>query len=235
MITRNRRRLFSRALALLTTAAIVKIGSLNAATFQEVLKNPRAYDHQRVSVVGVVRGDGPEFYFYQNANDAKAAVKGPTFLVVGPDDWKGQGPYDMRKVRITGRVDARRHGFWGHRATILLEKIEVLSDRVAPPSSPFVVFCNEGSKRVSVHFGPAGVEATFDLDPKERIELPYMMAGSAIKVFSPKGALIVQENVRPERNSPYYDKENAAYFYRITDSKIERVLPSEAKSWGWRL
>src|SRR5947207_656012 len=96
---------------LLSLLISFSIGAVEAAAvkvtdFQSLLKDPKAYQHQRVSVTGVVRGNGPTMELFRNASAARsAAPASQSILVIAPTDWRPDRPYAMRLVRITGTVE----------------------------------------------------------------------------------------------------------------------------------
>lgn len=226
----------SRRRFILLIAALVAISTscASASEFVSILTNPQAYNHQHVSLVGVVVGDGPEFELFETASDARNIVAASrSFFVRAKGPWKRVRPYDLHRVRVIGMVQADRHGIWGNPCEILLEKIEVLSrGPVIPPSMPFGVFRNEGSKEVSVKlFSSAGVQATFHLSPQESVELP--INDGTIKVFSLGELLIADGSLEVNRLSRYYDVKHGTFYYRITDKRVEKMLPNAVNYWKW--
>jgi hypothetical protein len=236
MIIRNHFLRFrsSRIFCAAVTLAVLQTSRAGAAaTLESVLKDPRAYDHQHVVLVGVVRGNGPNFELFANAKDAQSVAKASnSVLLVASDKWKGRGPYSMRLVRVSGIVEANKHGLWGNPCEISLENIEVLSGPVAPWSIPFAVFRNEDSKPVAMRVGPPRLAARFSLDPKEVVEVP--ISNGLIRVLSVSGSLLAEAPINALPGPPYYDGANGAAYYRIRNKRIERVLPAVGRSWGWR-
>ncbi|MGH8094555.1 MAG: hypothetical protein ACREIF_13970 [Chthoniobacterales bacterium] len=201
-----------------------------------ILKNPKAYHNRRVSVEGVMVGNGPIFELYKNAPDSqRPAPVSECFYVVSQKGRPLVGTYDLHKVRVTGIVDANRHGNWGNPCTIVLEKIEVLSVKpVAVSQFPTAVFRNEGAKSLVVRLLGGVPEVSFAIPPRSAVET-IISDGEEVRVFSASGSPILQDRIRGlERSSPYYDVKTGNFFYRIAGNKIERVLPGLAKDWNWR-
>src|SRR5437660_11637570 len=85
---------------------VVEAAAVEAADFQSVLRNPNAYQHKRVSVTGVVRGNGPTMELFRDALAARSVARASeSILVIAPQGWRPGRPYAMRVVRITGTVE----------------------------------------------------------------------------------------------------------------------------------
>jgi hypothetical protein len=214
--------------------AATALGATNVkeATFDSVLANPAAYHRQRVSLVGVVVGNGPNFDFFKNASDTRDLPPASKYFYVVPNSKRGiVGPYDLHRVRVIGIVDASRHGLWGYACEIILEKIELLSpEPVASPTMPTGIFRNEGTKPVLLRLVGGNPESGDYISPKRITSL--LLGSGYIKVFAVSGALIAETRITIKRDSPYYDPHNGAFYYRLTDRGIDRVLPILAKGWA---
>jgi hypothetical protein len=218
--------------ALLATSIFVP--RLGAIDFKSLLGNPKAYDGQRVSVIGVVIGDGPEFELFQNVSDAlDPKSDSRAFYVIAKGKWARTRPYDLHSVRITGTVNTNRHGIWGYAGQISLETIEVLSaGPLTTQSMPFGVFRNETRKTIAVRlFDSSGPQAGFQLGPGDSVSLP--ISDGRIEVFDIGGKLLAKDILGARRNSKNYDRKFGAFYYRITTARIEKVLPTSGMYWEW--
>src|SRR5438270_5715191 len=106
--------------------------SVSSQTLDAVLKSPASFHRKRISVVGILRGDGPMFELYETSQEAVAMTAPKSVYIVAPRGWRKKGPYDLRRARVTGVVDATRHGAWGNPCAIMPEKLEAFSGPVAP-------------------------------------------------------------------------------------------------------
>src|SRR5437867_151596 len=103
-------------------------GVSRPADFRDVAKNPRTYHKQQVSVLGVALVQGSSsFVLYEDAQAAREYAGSPKSLAIAtridasPDE---NQKYDGRWVRVTGIVDANRHGRWNFPCEILLQRVE---------------------------------------------------------------------------------------------------------------
>lgn len=203
--------------------------------FRSVINDPKAYDHKRVTVEGVVIGNGPEFELFETAGDARTITSpSKSFYLVSKDPRSLQsGLYNLRRVRVTGVVDTSLHGTWGNPCGILLEKITALSTPLSAPLIPVAVFRNEESRPIIVRLVGGNPEGEFSIPPKTAVDSP-ISNGQKIEVTSSDGSLIARGTLRVKKDSPYFDSQTGFFFYRISDKKIEPVLPVSARDWNWR-
>jgi len=177
------------------------------------------------------------FELFENAADAVAMRAPKSIYIVAPATWRKAGPYDLRRARVTGVVDAKRHGIWGNPCALTPEKIEVISDPVASWPEVVAVFRNEKNTPIDLYFGGPPTGTKFTLPPKGYVDVGGWDVRNAkatsVRALSTTGLLITKEEVVIRRSGSYYDPINAALYYRISDNKIEQVLPSAAKHWGW--
>lgn len=227
-----------RILLFIAIAFVMGESSLHGESLSSVLKSPASYHHKRITLVGILRGEGPMFELFENEADAVAMTAPKSIYMVAPPTWKKGGPYDLRRARVTGVVDAKRHGIWGNPCALTPEKIEVLSGPVAPWPDLVVVFRNEKQAPVVLHLGTPPSNSDFTLQPKECIDVGGWAGedkqATPVRALSARGALVAKTEITIRRSRPYYDPMNAALYYRITNGRIEKVLPSVAKNWGWR-
>jgi len=202
--------------------------------FDSLLNNPKAHDGKTVSVDGVIRGNGPTFELYRDASAADSVSPPSTsFFVSAPDNWKATQPYNMRRVRVTGIVEARRHGIWGNACAIALKRIEVLSEAPAKhPSYPVAVVRNETSESYSLRAGPPGVEAQLSIGPRQFLLLPRY--DGTLTVLGRDGTVVAKQKLNATRESANFESAQMVFYYRITDRKLEAVKSVEAKRWGWK-
>jgi hypothetical protein len=221
---------FIKAFSLVSAATVLGLACLHAEPIGSVLTSPDSYHHKRVSLVGILRGEGPIFELYANPADALAMNAARSIWVFAPEGWQESAPYDLRSARVVGTVDAKRHGVWGHPCSLSLETLKILSGPVAPWPYPVAVFHNESGIAILLLFGMPATE--FRVEPGDYTNVAIQ--DCVLRAVSAKGVPMAEARIAKRTEAPYYDGVNAASYYRIKDKKIEAVLPSVAKSWGWR-
>lgn len=145
--------------------------------------------------------------------------------------------YDNRWVKITGVVDANRHGGWGYPCVIFLDRVRPLP--LPPAGKPHVViegvFRNEGSQTAEVVlFDKAGeMYAEFTI-PAHEANGSAIRKGMAEIRESPGKVIAKYDLLLSDQDARYFDPATHTYFYRIANGKVEGVSPKEAKSWTRR-
>src|ERR1044072_2505236 len=212
----------------------VDSSALEATEFQSLLKNPNAYQHKRVSVIGVVRGNGPTMELFRNAAAARSVARASeSILVIAPEGWRPGPSYAMRLVRITGTVEAREHGFWGNPCSIHFQQIEVISERPAlHPSHAIAVIANDSPTSYSIRLDSPDVKGRFTIGSKQFLELPRF--NGTVKIVKENGWAISETKLEHSRRALNFDPEQMVFYYRIVDDKLEGVSPRIAKQWNWR-
>jgi hypothetical protein len=209
-----------------------------AVDFNQVLGNPRAYHHQRVTLTGVARVQGLSFDLYGNSADANNYRAINKALSISPPiDGPKYDRYDNRWVRIVGIVDANQHGRIGYPCVILLENLQPLPTSAA--GKPHVViegvFRNDDSTAVNVVLFDTArkMYAEFGVPPGE-INGTGIRKGTA-EVQDRSGRIITRYNrFLSNQDSEYFDSENHIYYYHLTQGKLEGVRPNQAKKWASR-
>jgi len=209
-----------------------------AVDFNQVLRNPRAYHHQRVTITGVARVQGLSFDLYGNSGDANNVRAIDRALSISPQI---KGPkydrYDNRWVKIVGVVDADRHGRIGYPCVIFLEDIQPLP--ISPAGKPHVViegvFRNEDSTAVNiVLFDTVGkMYAEFGV-PAGDMNGTGIRKGTA-EVKDSSGRNIGRyDRFLSNQDAEYFDPVGHIYYYQIANGKVKGVKPTEAKKWTIR-
>lgn len=208
---------------------------VSAAQLKEVAKNPRAYHHQKVSVIGVAFVQGKSFILFQDPGAANKYAGPPKSLPVIPRDdapTYENDKYNDRWVEITAIVDADRHGRWNFPCELLLEKIEPLSGPVVIRRTTYAVFKNETSELVEVRLlNSSGRYARFDLGPGGVEGFPAQ--NGRVEVTARNGKPLAEAQININATSPIKAAVRALYF-RIGDGRIERVSDEAARAWRWK-
>jgi hypothetical protein len=235
--------------AILSVAVALLLPQASSAIdFKELLKNPRAYHNQHVSVVGVARVKGPSFFLFENPADAKSwdapaeitrgkSTSPARTLIVAPrrvSPMDENDRYDRSWVRVTGIVDAYSHGRWNYPCTLLLLNVKGLSPPLFKSALILSVFRNDSAESVKMRLfnSRARIYAEFDLGAGELDDV-QTQKGTA-EVTSTSGTTLAKYRM-PElaRSSEYFDEENYAFYFQFKDGKINRVSPNAAKNWNW--
>lgn len=213
---------------------ILGISGVQAESIAAVLKSPKSYQSKKVELIGIVRGDVP-YELYATSAGAVRMRSSEAIRIILPDGWNKRGSYDLRKVQVTGVIDASQHGTWGtNPCSLLLKGISILSGPAVPWPDVAVVFRNDSDKTVSLLLKTPPFSHNLDL-ARGQLEWKYTKTDGTVAVISQDGMSTATTKVIRHPDAPYYDAKNAAVYYRITASNnIEKVLPSIARSWGWR-
>jgi hypothetical protein len=224
-----------------TSLSVVLLASLicggsqcRAEDASSVLASPAAYHGKRVTLTGVVRGGGPRFQLFADAADAREMTAQKAIYVMsdlGPEHWQHRGPFDLRRVRMVGVVNANSHGIWGNPCSLRLEKVTTLSGPVMPWPEVLAIFQNQSNKTLLLRFGSPPTETEFEVRPSDFIEV--RAEDGIVRATSLQGSTVAKAKLSKRPSKPFYDSKNAASYYRIKDGKIESVLPDEATKWGW--
>jgi hypothetical protein len=212
----------------------VSVGEVAAADIDAILRSPTKFHGERLSVIGVIVGDGPEFELFRNAMEAREmGAPSRSLTVRAQGKWQRQRPFHLHRVRVTGKVNAKRHGVWGNPCEISLETIYALSKGpVATSDIPTGLFRNERSEPVSVRlFNSNTIQGAFDLGPGESVGLP--INDGKVQVLNRAGSLIAEDMLGIHRRSKFFDPKHGAFYYRIARNGIEKVLPSKVDYWKW--
>ena len=220
----------------LALAALVPANQLRAEDLESVLRAPARYHHKRVTLTGVLVGGGSFLELFKNASDAKGDGERKSARVVPPDNWQQREPYDMRRARVVGIVDANVRDRWGNSFELKLEKLVVLSGPVMPWQDSDMVFYNDTEAAVLLRVGVPPTQTELLIPPKKydgflSLELQYSIL---VQVMTANGKPIFEDKINVGPKAPDYDAKNGASYFRIKDKKIERVSPATAANWGWK-
>jgi hypothetical protein len=214
---------------------VLLVARSSATELKELVRNPAAYHHRRVTVIGVARVEGLTFELYANPADASSYARADRALSISQN---AEGPrydkYDNRWVKLVGVVDANRHGMWGYPCIIFLESVQPLA--VPPAGKQHVVisgaFRNDDSRDVSI--------VLFDQAGKTYAEFPVPGRGTngtglrrgTAEIREPSGNIISRySGLLSDQDARYLDAVSQTYYYHITKGKIEGVSPNDAKKW----
>jgi hypothetical protein len=220
----------------LALAVLGPFNKLRAEDLESVLRAPARYHHKRVTLTGVLVGDASFLELFKNASDAKEDDGRNSARLVPPDNWQQREPYDMRRARVVGIVDANVRNRWGNPFELKLEKLVVLSGPVIPWQDSTMIFYNDTEAAVLLRVGVPPTQTELLIPPKKydgfsSFELQY---SSLVQVMTANGKPVFEDKISVGPKAPYYDAKNGASYFRIKDKRIERVSPATAASWGWK-
>jgi hypothetical protein len=223
----------------ITVLALAVLGpsnQLRAEDLESVLRAPARYHHKRVTLTGVLLGDASFLELFRNASDAKEEDVRNAARLILPRNWQKPAPYDMRRARVVGIVDANRHDRRPYPFELKLEKLVVLSGPVMPWKDSVMVFYNDTEAAALLRVGVPPTQTELFIPPKNHdgflsLELQYSVR---VQVMTANGKPIFEDKINVGPKAPYYDAKNGASYFRIKDKKIERVSPATAANWGWK-
>jgi hypothetical protein len=149
------------------------------------------------------------------------------------DHWKKstQG-YDLHRVRVTGVVDASKSAARGNACSMSVEVLDILSGAVAKWSDTAVVLKNESGAPVSVSLRNGPFNYVFEMLPHD-VESKYIKGQGTLTVSTRGGRAIAGMMINAGSRTTYYDSINSAFYYRVVNTTVEKVLPASAAQWGW--
>jgi len=206
-----------------------------ALQLSEILKNPRRFDAQSVSLTGVADVEGDQFILYENAEAALKTELNHAIFVRQPVSTVNLDRLRGRWVKVIGILDAERHGprGIGFACDVLLQHVSLAGGRlVRLPVGVLGRFRNETGTDVHVKLfdNHSGLYAEFDvprqgfngLAVKSGQVIVTTLGGSAVT----KGDILV--NVEPRLT---LTGETAILYFRITTHGVESVAPNVGKKW----
>ena len=220
----------------LALAVLGPFSQLRAEDLGSVLKAPARYSHKRVALTGILLGDASFLELFTSTSAAKQEDGRKSARLVPPSNWQQSEPYDMRRARVVGIVDANVRDRWGHPFALKLEKLVVLSGPVMPWKDSVMVFYNATEAAVLLRVGVPPTQTELLIPSKGHdgflsLELEY---STLVQVMNEKGRRLFEDKVNVGPKAPYYDAKNGASYFRIKDKTIERVPPAGAANWGWK-
>jgi hypothetical protein len=166
---------------------------------------------------------------YDSVADAQGHDPKKALLVRSDISKNAHTRYDMRKVRVTGRVHTEDNGPWGNPCALRSATIEVLSGRLAAAKNPPAVFRNDSQRAITVSI-IGQVSTQFELAPGTADTVPLSRV-STIEIRAQDKTLLARKTVVQSAKTPYYDQVNGVLYYRFANGRIERVLPEAGRKW----
>lgn len=205
--------------------AIVLLASRShAGQLSDVLRNPRAYDHKEVALIGVARVEGDSFVLYEDPV-AASKLDGSKGIYV---EQKRGGPdydrFDREWVKLIGIVDAEKR-------SVSVERVEAVPARPRPEIkdvTTYGVFQNETPNEVQITLlNETGREyGELSIGPNES-NRSAIYKGTAIATTL-AGAEVARGAITPPDLSPSEqylprDSDKRIVYYRVRSGKIEAV------------
>lgn len=227
-------------------------GTALAIDLPEVLANPNKYDGRHVELIGIARVPG---YFYLFAElDAAAKTDLSKALLVRKNNFT-QPEYrelDRQWVRVTGLISSKPSRGWDPGTGILLERLELLHDRVSPriaDTTVMGVFKNSTAEPLAIQLVPKseeGIGTLFFLKP-DGVDETEISEGRAVglELKGPKNLSLHKQKIGKSiatgeitfsglpadyQYSPELSEERRLYF-KIFGNRIEPVAASQGRDW----
>lgn len=238
--------------------AILLIGSACACiaadlSIDEVLRKYRSLGNRRITFVGLAEVEGADFYVWDLRDKHHKDLKWTVSVV-----WNMRLPnyppgsnishytyLNLRRVRISGRIDSRFHGRWGDIPFgIILDRVAALpGDRERRFLTDIGVFHNGTSNTVEVRLYSrrGSVYCYMTGIPPSDYDQAAIQEGSASVALPPADGNFIAE---PEKviatcnislggaTRRYYDSRQRVYYYDISAGEIRLVMPTEAQRWN---
>ena len=223
------RRFSSLTLGLLATVVSNGWAATHSTSVNAIVARPAAYNGQILTVIGVATGDGPDIEVYDSVADARGHDPKKALLVRSDVSKNAQKRYDMRRVRVTGRVHTEDNGPWGNPCALHSATIEVLSGRLAAAKNPAGVFRNDSQRTITVSI-TGEISTQFELAPGTADTQPLARV-CTVEIRAQDKTLLARKTVVQSAKTPYYDQVIGVLYYRFANGKIERVLPQAGRKW----
>ena len=212
-----------------------------AISADELIKNPKRFEGQRVTVRGIAEDGGDRLFIYADYNAIKRRDLKRMFIAyldakLPPYPGTNYGYYaytNARWVKITGIVDMRLKGRFGFDPFgVRLERVEVLRPRIRELLIPLAYFRNDTNREVEVRGDYANQGFSFSLGPRQhnaigtekRLKVSATVRQREVATFGP---------MTEAQWRQYFDLKRRAFYFRITGGSIELVHPKAARTWPW--
>jgi hypothetical protein len=105
--------------------SLASTSAIPGSIFEKLLADPQLFDGKRVILVGIASVGGSGIYLYRNEHEAQNV--GVTVLIAWNRNSTDYSKLNNRWVKVTGIVDAKRHGaFNSYPCEISPERLELL-------------------------------------------------------------------------------------------------------------
>jgi len=217
-----------------------------------MLQNYRSLRNRQITVVGLAEVEGSDFYLWdlrdKHHKDLKRTVSAVWNMRLPnypPGSNIAHYTYlNLRRVRISGRIDTGFHGRWGDIPFgVILDTVEMLPGERERRFLKDVGVCHNSTSdtveiRLSSRRGSVYCEMT-GIPPGEYNETG-IEEGSVTVLRLAEGKLAVHpEKVIAACNISlggstrrYYDSRQHVYYYDVSAGKIRLVMPTEAQKWN---
>lgn len=219
----------------------------------EVLQNYRSLKNRRITFVGLAEVEGADFDVWDLHDKHHRDIKRTISIVWGmrlpnypPGSNIAHYTYlNLRRVRISGRIDTGFHGRWGDIPFgVVLDRVEALpGDRERRFLKDVGVFHNSTSDTVDIRlYNRRGLVycEMINIPPGEYGETGIEEGSATVVLRSADQKLTIQpEKVIATCNISlggatrrYYDSRQHVYYYDVSAGEIRLVMPTEARKWN---
>jgi hypothetical protein len=212
--------------------------------FDDLLKNPARFNHQEVTVKGLLVVEGDDNSLWQDTESLRR-LDWKHWIHVYPDlslppypgtNMSRDSPANLHWVKLTGVVDTTARGRIGEEPFGLLQKrIEILpGPRLKQFLTILAWFKNDSGREVNMEVNSALGTAWFAIPSGKVAETGIKKGKGTATAKNRSNKSFARCTLTPAGSERYFDREKYAYYYRVTKNTIDAVLPSEAKRY-WRL
>jgi len=212
--------------------------------FDDLVKNPARFNHQEVTVKGLLVVEGDSNSLWRDAG-ALRRLDWKHWIHVYPDlslppypgtKMSPDSPANLHWVKLTGIVDTTARSRIGDESFGLSQKkIEVLpGPRLREFLTILAWFKNDSGREVNMEVKSTLGAAWFTIAPGKVAEVGIERNNGRATAKNRSKKAFAQCALTPQGSNRYFDRSKYAYYYRVTKNSIEPVLPSEAKKY-WHL
>ena len=208
--------------------------------FDDLMRNPSRFHQQQVTVTGLAEV-GYTIELWRDVRARHRVDLKRVITVVQRVDEARRGsviaPHseaNLYWVKVTGIVDTHLHGRVGDEPfQLLLEHLEILPGPRERQFLPVLgYFRNDTSITVRLTaYRPSGKYAETGAGPGGITEIAIHKGKVVVSRLSGK-PLAQCELTSPRGAGSYYDPQRKAYYFRITNTGIQPVLPQGARGWN---
>jgi hypothetical protein len=207
--------------------------------FDDVIKNPSRFNHQRVTVTGLAEVQGDTFDLWRDARACKE-VDNKHYMFVAQHFPAGarRNPCEyanLHFVKVTGFIETSIHGHLGmDPCSLVLEHVEVLPGPRLKQFLPILgFFRNETVKKINLRAYWRGHDGTSSFGiPPGNIDC-FAIEKGRVEATTVNDKTFAQcELIPPRLIDQFYDRQTKAYYFRISENRIEPVLPQNARGWN---
>jgi hypothetical protein len=209
--------------------------------FDEVISNPDRYNHQRITVKGLIETGGDDHDLWRDVTAMKHRDL-KHWIHVWPDlrlpsypgtNMSPDSPVNLHWVKVTGIFDTSIRGRFGNEPFGLAEeKIEILpGPRLKQYLAVLAWFKNESGHEVKINVKTKDWEEETTLDRKELFSAALEGSKCSATITNPDGSVYAKAVLTPPGSEAHYDAGKKYYYFLIRKNRIEPVPTAGGRHW----